>query len=421
MQGDLATLAQMRQHLAAARQQSAIRLGGDALPERDAVRAVVAAHPAAPWERLSDDERFLLYEMSPEAWSRAMLELGILPPIQSIFSLGFLGHDAGRAYTVAGAFVAWVRATFGERVVQQWYGGASLPALTARSWPDLDRGFRDALRALSIPDAALALAKARFDRPALFGRKCPHEIDAKKRTASAMLAAGDTRGALLLLDEVLGLDRRDASARLSRATCSERAGDEADARARLAGVQSDSTASRTARDRAEERLGDLALVRGDTDEAEARYAAVAARVLDEDHLRTLDVKRVGVASAASRAALVALLVGAPRTGPDALLAAEELGRWATRDPEDGLPLYLLGRSAATRGQWARAAELFAGALSRSLPGPRVRREAARQRVIAGCALRDPAAVADGLRAWSAESPPPGNRDTLLRALAARCL
>ena len=64
-------LAVMKRHLAEAQAQSGRYLQGDALPAGDAVRALVAADPGATWGGLSDEERFLLHEISPEARRRA--------------------------------------------------------------------------------------------------------------------------------------------------------------------------------------------------------------------------------------------------------------------------------------------------------------------------------------------------------------
>ena len=384
------------------------QLGG-LLPDPGLIEGIAVA--AAP-----DDD-----ELGPEAWSRAMLDLGILPPIRSVFSLGFLSHDASRAYTVAGAFVAFVRAKSGSDAVRRWYGGASLEEVTGSSVDALDEAFRAHVRALPIPPAAIALARARFDRKGVFARHCPHEIDGDRQRAFGLLAAGDLRGALALLRDVAARDPTDAAARLGVATCEERSG--ADPRPTLDGIVADGRLSRTAQDRAEERLADRALLHGDVDAARARYDAIAARVLDEDHLRTLDVKRVATLDRLARPAIVALLVGGERTGPDALAATEELARWSERAPIDGLPLYLLARSALGRGDHARAIAALDRALSpeRELPLRRVRREAARLRTIEACVLGDAAAVARGLREWETNEPLAGNRDALLRALAARCV
>ena len=382
------------------------RLGG-LLPDPGLIEGIAVA--AAP----EDDE------LSPEAWSRAMLDLGILPRARDVFSLGFLFHDASRAYTVAGAFVTFVRAEHGAAAIRRWYGGESLEAVTGRNMDALDDAFRAHVKSLPIPEVALAIAKARFDRPGVFARRCPHEVDADRQRAMTLLGTGDVRGALAALRDLVRREPTDAGARLGLATCEERAGD--DPSATLGGVLDDARMSRTVRDRAEERLGDGALGRGELAEARRRYDAVAARVLDEDHLRTLDVKRAATTDPAATAAITALLVGPPRTGPDALRAHEELGRWATLAPNDPLPRYLLARQSIARGDHAHGAALLDEALSLANALPTVHREAARMRLVAACALGDRDGVNRGLAAWTASVRMPGNRDALVRALAARCV
>jgi hypothetical protein len=69
------SVVQMRQELASARKQTAQVVVADALPQRDAVRELVAAHPDQRWAALGDDERFLLYELAPDARKAAPREL----------------------------------------------------------------------------------------------------------------------------------------------------------------------------------------------------------------------------------------------------------------------------------------------------------------------------------------------------------
>ncbi|HEU4535573.1 MAG TPA: hypothetical protein VFS00_15705, partial [Polyangiaceae bacterium] len=212
----------------------------------------------------------------------------------------------------------------------------------------------------------------------------------------------------------------DGAAALGRATCAERLGDVEDARARLAAALGDAALPKTTRDRAEERLGDLALAAGDAAAAEGHYAALAARTQSEDALRTLDVKREAARDPAARAAVVALLVGTPRAGPDAQGAAELLGRWDEREGASGLPSYLLGRGAFNRGDHRRAAELLDRSLARGGAPPRVAREAARLRALSACALADAAGARRALAAWEATAPPPTQRHQNLREFAGRC-
>jgi hypothetical protein len=360
-------------------------------------------------------------ELSPQGWSAAMLSLGLLPPLSKIFSLGFFGSNSSLSYTAAGAFVGWVRETYGGDAVRRWYGGERLEALTGRAAGELEGAFREALGRVRLPEPQLAAARARFDRPAIFARRCPHERDELRAEASSLLGAGDVRAAARRYDRLLADDAGDGPARLGRATCAERLGQVGDARARLGAALADDALSKTTRDRAEERLGDLALAAGDLAPAEAHYAALAARTLSEDALRTLDVKREAARDERARPAVVALLVGTPAEGPDPQLAAELLGRWDAGDAPGGLPSYLLGRAAFQRGDHRRAAERLDRSLALGVALPRVAREAARLRALSACALGDAEGARRSLAAWEATEPPPTQRHQNVRAFVGRCV
>ncbi|HEU4413117.1 MAG TPA: hypothetical protein VFS43_48195 [Polyangiaceae bacterium] len=363
-------------------------------------------------------------DLSPRGWASAMLALGLLPPLEKTFSLGFFAKNSSLSYTAAGAFVGWVREGHGAAAVRRWYGGERLEAVTGKPLAELEREFRAALGRDQPSEPSLAVARARFDRPAIFARRCPHERDGLRAEATSLLGAGDVRAAARRYDRLLGDDGRDGAALLGRATCSERLGDLPDARARLEAAAADPSLPKTTRDRAEERLGDLALAAGDVARAEARYAALAERTQNEDALRTLDVKREAARepSPLARPAVVALLVGAPATGPDPQAAAELLGRWDEQSPgpAGGLPSYLLGRGAFNRGDHRRAAALLDRSLELGVASPRVAREAARLRALSACALADAEGARRALEAWEATRPPPTQRHQNLREFARRC-
>ena len=81
--------------------------------------------------------------LTPAEWSRAMLDLKLLPSVGALFSFDFLGENASKSYTVAGAFVRFIKENFGATTLRAWYGGATLPALTKASWDDLESKFRE--------------------------------------------------------------------------------------------------------------------------------------------------------------------------------------------------------------------------------------------------------------------------------------
>ncbi len=302
-----------------------------------------AAVAAAP-----DDSELTLQE-----WARAMLELRILPPLSSIFRLTFLGENSSKAYTVAGAFISWLHETYGARVLRDWYGGGELQALTGKDLQSLEGEWHASLRVLPFPERALETARARFDRPAIFARKCPRVVDRLIADANGQLSRGDWRGAKDSFDKALALDGDHVGARLGLGTCAERAGDDAEARRRWAAVAEDKKLHEVLRMMGVEQEGDLDLVLGNLVDAQRQYDEVASALVDEDQLRTLEVK-AHPGSEIARQAIASLLVGDPRLGRDFGEAAARIGRWSEAEPENGLPAYLLGRNFYNSGRYEEA-------------------------------------------------------------------
>ncbi|WP_437933202.1 hypothetical protein [Sorangium sp. So ce341] len=329
-------------------------------------------------------------DLSPSEWAKAMKDLGILPPLARLFALGFLAENSSTAYTVSGAFVGHVRATYGPAAVRAWYGGKPLPELTGASWAEMERAWHAELDALSLPDAARAQAKARFDRPAVFERRCPHVVDACAQKAEQLRARGDHEGAIAEYRRVLALDQSPATrvAVAETRLASDAPGSRAEGVRELETLAGDASVPRHLRDRAAERLGDVALSAGDRERAVAWYQEVAGRLVDEDRLRTLDVKIAAAHDDRARAAVVELLIGTRGGAPDRFRAAELLGAWAAQAPGDGLPSYLLGRQYLNDGRFDEAADRLDRALGAHLPIQRVWIEAERLRLVAACGVGD---------------------------------
>ena len=123
------------------------------------------------------------------------------------------------------------------------------------------------------------------------------------------------------------------------------------------------------------------------------YAALAARSLEEDVGRTLEVKGYGASRAAAdpaaREALAALLVGAPGRPADADEGLARVASWAeaTGDP---VAEYVYGKNLANHEFWREAAEHLDVALRAVLPTPGIARELLKKRAVCACALGDDA-------------------------------
>jgi formylglycine-generating enzyme required for sulfatase activity len=358
--------------------------------------------------------------LSLDEWAKAMRDLKLLPPLDRVFKLSFLGEPSSRAYVVAGAFVDWLRREKGMEVVRGWYSGQSLESLTKGvSLGELERSWQASLDRLKVGEDVLQVARARFDQPAIFGRRCPHVVDRLGGDAGAALAQFDTARARELYGELLALDPHDLGARLGLATCAQRDGAEPTARALYEKIGADKTLARAARARALESLGDLALAAGQAPEARRRFEEVRAVVVDPDRLRTLDVKEYA-ADAPGREAIVLHLMGDPVLGRSATAAAAALGAWSEREPAVGLADYLLARTYAGEARYSLVAASLDAALGKTLPVPTVVREAYKLRLITACVLGDRERVDATYAKWlSLDGPRPPERAEVAE-LVERC-
>jgi hypothetical protein len=356
-------------------------------------------------------------------WAHALIALGTLPPVATVFSVDFLAAPASKAYTIAGAFVRWALEKFGADTVRAWYGGGSLPALVGLSWSQLDQEFREAATSTVLSPQATAYAKARFERPAIFQRRCPHVVDGIRQHADQCRDAHEVDRAVELYDDVLERDPHDWAARYSRAALLLRFGDEELGRRQLQALLDDPDQPRTWKDRTLDALTDDTLLFGDPAAAKVNYETIAERTVDEDAARLEEVKSLAAEDPQGRAAILALLIGAPHKPADPVLAASLLGAWEA-DTGSGLSSFLLGKNLSQRG-WRKegAAHLDRLLASGAYPSARVGREGIRDRAIDACAVADRAAV-DRVRALVVDDDGPfgkgGGRKASVLRLLKRC-
>ena len=357
-------------------------------------------------------------DLTPREWAKAMKDLGILPPLKRLFAFGFLAENSATAYTVTGAFVGHTREKYGADVLRAWYGGRALPDLTGASWEALERAWHAELDTIALPEAAALQAKARFDRPAIFGRRCPRVVDRCRADADRLRARGDAEGALAELGRIQQLDASPATRVAAAVVRLDGPDREAGAR-ELEAIAADASIPRHVRDRALEELADARLADGDGPRAVALYKEIVSRLVDEDRLRTLDVKIASAGEERARAAVVELLIGSRPPGPDQVRAAELLGAWAALAPEDGLPSYLLARRSFGDGRFEDAAARLDRALAGEIPIARVRAEAARLRLVVACGLGDPRTAERMFRLYAAGGVSAARLDAA-RSLLLRC-
>jgi tetratricopeptide (TPR) repeat protein len=358
-------------------------------------------------------------------WARAMRDADLLPALSSVFKLGFLAENSGKAYTVAGAFLSFLREVYGPAAVRGWYGGQTLLDATGKSLEELELEFRASLDQVTVSALAKDVAKARFDRPGVFARKCPHQVDETLDEANQSLRNFDPNRARQLFEKVQSMAPDEFWADAGLGTCELREKQLSEAQHRFeAMLAADPAPSSTERAWLEEQLGDLAWQQNDLSRALHLYATAASHVVDQDLLRTLTLKQAVLPNIENaelaREAVKALLLGEPETGTSFPVAAGDLGRWSQASTKDGLADYLLGKNLSTRGDWEAGAIELDRALSKGIGVPVFRAEALRTRVFMACALGQRSAAESALNDYLALADIPKARRDGVRRFAERC-
>jgi tetratricopeptide (TPR) repeat protein len=353
---------------------------GGWIPDPGRIEGIAVA--AAPGE----DDDFTLYE-----WSRALLDLKLLPEMPSVFRLGFLAKQSSTAYTVAGAFISWLHDTYGATAVRDWYSGKRIEDVTGgKSLSALDNDFRAHLAKIELRPALLAMAKARFDRPSIFGRVCPRRVDRDLALAEGRLNAGDILGAREAFHSLLKVEQDNTRARLGLALCDVREGSLDSAIKRYQALATDPRLSVLERAAALEARGDISVMAEKPEEAVRAYAEVAKLDADEDRQRTLEVKMIAAFEKPTSGVRL-LLIGDPKRGPSWDEAAPALGAEAATG--NALSQYLLGRNLWNHGRPEGALHYLDRALDANEarreytwpPAQSIVREASRLRLLVTCA------------------------------------
>ena len=306
-------------------------------------------------------------------WTAAMQRIGVAPKLDALLApTGFMGSSSGAAYTVCGSFSRYYREVAGPDALAEAYRVGRFEDLGTHA-----EAWRAFLAKEPLADETFAIAKARFDRPAIFQKVCAHEMAAIAAEARRLAGANDLEGALRETERLLSYVPGDVYAKLRRARLLHRLGRPDEARPVVAEVAGLETAGRVARDHATEHLGDLAAQSGDPATARTLWADVRTRAFDRGALRRLAVKidlleqldrNEPERTVGSRAALT-VLTAPPRDTKPLFADIEAVPEWP-------IGAYLAARRHLRKDRPARAVELLVAARP-GLRDPSIRLETER--------------------------------------------
>lgn len=297
--------------------------------------------------------------LTPHEWSAAMRRLGLAPDPAAILGPGsFFTKAAARAYTVMGSFVRFLVERYGPAPFCQAYGQGALdgaypvpPAALLAEWARFVDG-------LPLGEAEMAQARLRFRQPSIFHRVCAREV--ARVAAEARRASRQRRHdeAIALHRQVCRHDPGDPGHLLALLEAQAEAGAHEAAQASGEELLGRAGVSEPMQAQVLERLGDLAWLQGQREEARGRYREAARLPLEPAGQRSLAVKLWALGQAELEPVLRSYLLE-PEERWGALvglaLRAGEL--------QEGLLDYLVGRALVGQGQ----PEEGIRALRRALP------------------------------------------------------
>jgi len=291
--------------------------------------------------------------LDAHTWTAAMRALDVDTPLQRLLSpSGFLTTASRAAYTQCGSYVRWRRETGGVDALASLYQAG---ALNAQDAAEVAR-WEAYVDARPLGANALAQARLRFDRPAIFRKTCAHEVAAVRARAARALARGALDRAMAHVDVWLGHVPRDLDALLIRLALLYDLERYVEARALSEALLETPGLGLARSAQVHELIVDLdaaTSARPHTALADA-YAALREDAFDRGAMRRLAIKSIAAAAGPRGAPILAMLSGPEARRMERLRALLDSEPSAALDPLDWTIRYLLARNAASLGACHRA-------------------------------------------------------------------
>lgn len=329
--------------------------------------------------------------LTPHQWARAMMDLELMPRLDEVLGLSFLGHPPRNAYTVAGSLVRYVLVEHGTAAVRRAYQTGDIAQAVGLPLDELERRWRAFLATVPLPDEALALARVAFERRSIFSAVCPHRLAQLRQELGADLLARDDPQATQTCREILSIDSHDAVTRALYVGALGRRGEVDQAADELALL---AEAPAPVRVTARLALADASWQRGDRRAAMNTYRQLLEEPQSDDAARQIEVRVLGLEAGGREAeVLFDMLLGEGTRGSATPPVVVELARDLEALRADGLGSYLVGRQMFQAGRFDLALDQLRRARRGGLPTRRLAQEARR--------LTAAAAFAEGSLAESA--------------------
>src|SRR5262249_19045053 len=107
--------------------------------------------------------------LTPHQAVRAMQEMGVVPSIDALLSLDFLGVSFERSYTIAGSFLRFLLDRYGAARLRALYqSGGDFADAYGMSQDELEREWRAMLAGIALPPDVIEGTRERFRAGSVF-------------------------------------------------------------------------------------------------------------------------------------------------------------------------------------------------------------------------------------------------------------
>ncbi len=284
---------------------------------------------------------------TPHQWSKAMIELGDAPDINSIVGFGFWYAPPRKSYTLMGSFSRFLIDNYGIERFKALYKTGDF-SIYGKSLDELTREWRSFLDGITIPSKLNILAKYMFQEPSIFQGRCPRRIAELKQMGVKDFDDGNFYGSKNLFLEASELNPDDPGVIESLAYSYYFDKDYDELRKLL---ENDFSFPDIDKAILENLKGNLLWQTGEVEEAERVFRNLVMRPLTDSLERELDVKL----SAISAGGMIEERIRESFSTTDDLIHVSSLEELIRNNPYYSPAYYLLGRIFYKNGEFEKAA------------------------------------------------------------------
>ena len=317
-------------------------------------------------------------ELTPHQSVKALAELGMLPPIENLMSVGFFSFSPAQSYTVAGSFLRYLYDEHGGvgPLSTLYRTGGDFFRAYGRPFTDLAVRWLRMIERIELPEGAAEVVRERFRHRSIFRKVCPHAIARKRQIVSQLERAGRTREAIRVARSICSDSPGEPRYQIQLADLLSRSGEPDKAAAIYDAIAAEeNTVSSSLRAQALLRRIDQAARDGDFETANVLLDRAAKLPVNDSLLRNIETRRSVAKTTWPAAAELRSFFWGDAT--DALALIEIAEAAIAAEPDSGLAHYLRGRHLISEAQHLQAVVELSVALDFGLPHPLLVRECAR--------------------------------------------